>query len=375
MKTKNNLFSLGEFNKRHLILFIFSPITFLIFILNNGDNDDHKNKLTETVQTFTNYLGYILIQGSIYLFFYLKRKILKKKQDNIRIDKTIDKPKILLLILMIITDLCLSVLIILLSKFKIGYTNLLFFQIVFLWIFSFIILKLKIEKHHTVTIIIMIIGIFIMTDIFLPKRFKFNNLKSYLLVLGLILFHLINSIHFIIGHYIFYELEFHYYLGLLILGVIGVLFILLISFISYLMKFQTINLFNDFDEFLKKDKNIKYLIIYIVINSVIQGVYFTFIWLVFKFFKPWYYGTTIIIDTIIFRIICIRKENQNFKLYEIFLYIILIFTTFIFNEQIICNFWGLDKNTKIGIINRANIDTVKLLNDEELSIEKDFYDD
>ncbi len=375
MKTKNNLFSLGKFNKRHLILFVLSPISFLIFILNNEDDDDNKIQLTETVQTFTNYLGYILIQGSIYLFFYLKRKILKKKRDIIRIDKIIDKTKILLLILMIITDLCLSVLIILLSKFKISYANLLFFQIVFLWIFSFIILKLKIEKHHLLTLIIMTIGIFIMIDIFLPKRLKFNNLKSFLLVLGLILFHLINSIHFIIGHYIFYELEFHFYLGLLILGVIGVLVIFLIAFISYLMKFKTINLFNDFDEFPKKDKKIKDLIIYIVINSVIQGLYYTSIWLVFKFFKPWYYGTTIIIDTIIFRIISIRKENKDFKLYEIFLYIILIFITFIFNEQIICNFWGLNKNTKIEIINRANIDTVKLLNDEELSNEKDFYDD
>ena len=119
-----------------------------------------------------------------------------------------------------------------------------------------------------------------------------------------------------------------------------------------------------------------YLIIYIIINSIIQVLYYTSIWLVFKFFKPWYYGTTIIIDTIIFRIIgIIRKENKDFQFFEIFLYIIVIFTTFIFNEQIICNFWGLNKNTKIEIINRANIDTVKLLNDEELFNEKDFYDD
>ena len=360
-KQKTHLFSFGEFNKKHLILFFFAPISFILILKKNEYYDNKGKKVTESIQTFTNYLGYILIQGSIYLFICIKRLIKQNKIKDISIDKTIDETLIILIILMIISDLSFSVLIILLSKFNISLFKFRYFEIFFLWIFSIIVLKVKIERHHLLTIIIMIIGIVFLTIIFLPPL-KYNYLKTYILSFGLILFHFINSIHFIIGHIIFYELEFNYYLGLLILGVIGVFFILIISFISFLMKFNRITLFQDFENFLKNN-NIYDLIIYIIINSFIEGIYFSFIWLIFKLFKPWFYGTTIIVNTIIFRIINILTKNNKtkFHLYEIFIYIILILTTFIFNEQIICNFWGLNIDTKKEIINRSEKDTYNLL--------------
>ena len=78
MKKNKCLFSLGEFNKKHLILFFFAPITYFINFYSVYYYENKDKPVTETIQTFSNYLGYIIIHGSIYLFFYLKR-ICKKK--------------------------------------------------------------------------------------------------------------------------------------------------------------------------------------------------------------------------------------------------------------------------------------------------------
>ena len=41
------------------------------------------------------------------------------------------------------------------------------------------------------------------------------------------------------------------------------------------------------------------------------------------------------------------------KLFEIIIYLLLIFMSLIVNEQIICNFWGLNMDTKREITNRS----------------------
>ena len=54
------------------------------------------------------------------------------------------------------------------------------------------------------------------------------------------------------------------------------------------------------------------------------------------------------------------NEEMNVNIIEIIIYIILIFACLIFNEQIICNFWELSKNTKKEIMNRAKNETQNL---------------
>ena len=372
MQKNKCLFSLGEFNKKHLILFFFAPITYFINFYSVYYYENKDKPVTETIQTFSNYLGYIIIHGSIYLFFYLKRICKKKKEKDIRIDKEIDKKKTILFIFMIILDLSYSFLLILLFKpINMNYDRLMCLEVIFLWIFSFIILKNEIikNKHQLISIIIMIIGLIILTPSLLSDL-KVNNSHKSLLIIGFILLHFINSIHYIIGHHIFYNCEFNFYLGLLILGFIGIIFILIISFINYLENYNSLNLFNDFSIFLKKN-NIYDLIKYITINSFINGIDFTVIWLIFKFFKPWFYGTIIIINTLILRIYIKYNKKENIKVYEIILYIILIFTTLVFNEQIICNFLGLNENTKIDIINRSEKDTYRLLQESAFQTDTD----
>ena len=47
---------------------------------------------------------------------------------------------------------------------------------------------------------------------------------------------------------------------------------------------------------------------------------------------------------------------------QIILFIILIFACLIFNEQIICNFWGLNQNTQKNITTRSLMELKKMLN-------------
>ena len=61
---------------------------------------------------------------------------------------------------------------------------------------------------------------------------------------------------------------------------------------------------------------------------------------------------------------------KSFKLNELpilFLLIILIFVCLIFNEQIICNFWGLNTNTKNEITKRAILEIHSILIEDDSS--------
>ena len=96
--------------------------------------------------------------------------------------------------------------------------------------------------------------------------------------------------------------------------------------------------------------------------SISNGITYSLLHSIFKLFKPWSYGITAVINGLltifhgIFNIIFGQNQFNIFLLFQIIIYIILFFACLIFNEQIICNFWGLNKYTKEEIINRASLD-------------------
>ena len=105
--------------------------------------------------------------------------------------------------------------------------------------------------------------------------------------------------------------------------------------------------------------------LYLILLSIIRGRTFTLVWSIFSLFKSWFYEiSNVILAFLPFIYLNINKISEfGFKnifilnnIIQIINFIILIFACWIFNEQIICNFWGLNQNTHNNIIMRSHIE-------------------
>ena len=142
--------------------------------------------------------------------------------------------------------------------------------------------------------------------------------------------------------------------------------IFLVGFIIYYSK----NNFNDFIENFKNESFIS--VVYIILSIIIFAILNVLSFLVIYYFSPTLLMVTDIIHPIINWIISLsenEKDKQN-KTLEIILnsigYFLVLFSSLIYNEIIILNFYGLNKNTKNYLEEKQR---------EELSSILDYYDD
>ena len=163
-----NLFSFSIGNKKDLIMFFINPFLFLMNLHINHIFIEFK----ETIQTFSENLGYIIINGILYLIYCLKQKNSDKQKETPKMNHKI----IILIIIMIILDLIRSFQLIFFSKFKKFdfHSSTYCLEILSLWIFSKLIFKLKLEKHHILYIIMITIGLLYLFDFF-EKKLKFTS--------------------------------------------------------------------------------------------------------------------------------------------------------------------------------------------------------
>ena len=92
-----NLFSFSIGNKKDLIMFFINPFLFLMNLHINLIFIEFK----ETIQTFSENLGYIIINGILYLIYCFKKKNSDKQKETPKMNHKI----IILIIIMIILDL------------------------------------------------------------------------------------------------------------------------------------------------------------------------------------------------------------------------------------------------------------------------------
>ena len=149
----------------------------------------------------------------------------------------------------------------------------------------------------------------------------------------------------------------------------GVFIGIIISFMrEYLsLTFLNLNIFQDIYNF--KNDTLSNLLIFIFI-TLCNGITYCLLHSIFKLFKPWAYAITAVINgllNIFHDIINVIFGNNEFSillLFQIIIYIILFIACLIFNEQIICNFWELNKNTKEEIMIRACLDLQSIKSNE-----------
>ena len=201
------------------------------------------------------------------------------------------------------------------------------------------------------SLFIIIIGLFIINIINFTQIDL--NKKNLFLIIGLLILQYLYPLLDIIVYNLLYEKEFNFSLFCFLIGILGIAIGIILSLFSEILSTNKlyINIFEDIS-------NIKSSFSIFLIMSISNGITYCILYSIFKLFKPWFFGITAVMNGLfncIHSIIVNLFESQfNIILItQFFIYIILIFACLIFNEQIICNFWGLNKNTKIEIISRA----------------------
>jgi len=352
-------FTFGYFSKKDLILFLISP---LLYVTNEfiHDIESFNYILNDFESILSNYLGYLIFSGTLLLFSTLKKKKNKKLEKNlnhyyfeISIDNNIKK--IYFLIIIIFLEYISYYLInffINLKRFNVYYLNLFPLEIILLVFFSKYLLKLIIYEHHLFSIVIIIIGMIIIQIIDINIINDINFLDLFM-IFGIIIIHFLYCFEDIIVYYLLDVMNYDFYLFNIQMGIIGIIFYIIVLILNKLLDKRILNI-----DFPNSD------IFFFLLISLYNGITYFFFWLIFKLYKPWFYCVFAPIHGLfkhLFEIIFKDYNINKYNIIKIFIYIILIFACLIFNEHIICNFWGLNKNTKNNIINRAHHEIIHIL--------------
>ena len=221
--------------------------------------------------------------------------------------------------------------------------NLWMFDILFICMFSHVILKSKFYKHQYLCLmIIVILGIIINIDLY----FYQNELKIDIIEVVIKYFsEVIFSLCIVLNKFTIEKKFASPYEICFIQGVIN-LFLYIICLL----------IFKDLDDFFSYWNEINNIEIYLfLILMLIQFIFNLFIFITLKYFTVCHILIIIVIAEL--EPFCRDLVNNNFNSIIIIIeFICLLFILLIFNEIIEINCCGLQKNTKKNIIKRAEIE-------------------
>ena len=232
--------------------------------------------------------------------------------------------------------------------------NIWIFDILFIYLFSYLILKFKIYKHQYISIsVIIFIGI-ILNIIGLIHN-NYSHKKYHRIIIKFIC-EIIFSLRIVINKYTIekkfgssYELCF--FQGIITLGLL-LIFSLFAIFLNLSNDFK--NYFNEF-----KDKKLKESLIFLSV-LIIQFIYNLCIFVTIDKANAFHIMIIIIIGHLApyFKGL-IDSESNMIDIIIIIGLILILFMALIFNEIIILNFCALEQNTRKYISERANYDLYK----------------
>ena len=229
----------------------------------------------------------------------------------------------------------------------------LFFDIIFYIGLSRVILGDKIYSHQIFSSIIIICSIIIVIILYLIKDNLTKNifLNLFLIIIITCLYSLFNILEK--KYFIKYMASPYHFM--FITGIYALIFILLYEIFTVIIFGFDTDFNGIFYQFKANFQEYKGLYILIFIGDVISAfVWLAGIHLTVYFFSPCHF----IISESISQIISTFLDNtiKGFPVHEkiiiIFLFIIILFATLIYNETVIINIWSLNKNTKKNIFLR-----------------------
>ena len=383
---KECLFSLNRMNKYYLFPFLIPIVCFSTkFFSEPMKNDDGnvKEVSEENSHTFVFLYQMInstsLILGGLLYFITIIRthtenkanignKLYSEKalSDNLKPRYKPNKIKEILIIVFMSVSITLYNI---LKGYATGYKTLekRFYFLFFFTLINVYIFKKQIFKHQIFALGIAGVGMVIIFVLFFVSLdfSKYKYIYDVLLIFGAFLY----SLYLVLVKYMS---EKKYYSPFLLLLLIGI-FSTLITFIGYIiyslaakrdLRYIT-NLFNCREDMYVCFGNYYFkIIMYFWINAVLQVLIF----LVCYYFSPEVFAISDIISPFL-SFISKTIENGSPNVINIVFnsigYIIIILGSFIYNEIIVCNFWGLNENTWKAIYKKAKEEYLGLYKDEE----------
>ena len=355
---KQRLFSFARINKYYIIPFICPVSCFLAnFFLDRFGGTEGINKPLFFIP-FLVTLSYVL-GGLIYFISWIRTKTRETQNDAYSIDERVstqiqllyndgskvsNSKYILVFGLMTIVLSIESISAIFIEDEEGLFEERLYF-IFFIPLFSRFILKLNIVNHQIFSLIIAFIGMillfipvfFVITTDHIKKNIS-NFISAICFSLLLVLCRLATQ-HYYVSPY----------LCILIIGISSTLLVFFGISIYSIIQYGNLSLYAEMFDFSNVEEKTIIIILY-----VFGALFFASILQIFTMLIVYYFSPTLFIVSDIISPMCSwfvrwgmngREETRTIIL-NFFGYFIIIFSSLIYNEIIICNFWGLNVNTK-----------------------------
>ena len=237
-------------------------------------------------------------------------------------------------------------------------------------LFSKIILKENLYKHQYFSLIISICGIiflFIPVYLVLSREDIVPNIFNIIIVILYSIYLVIYK--YMIEKYYISPLKISLIIGINILAFDGIVYI-----IYSLILYNDLSYFNNFLDFSQDENKIK-ISIYIILSFLFFVIFRFFLLISLFYFSPTLLIITDIISPFILRILNLIINGGSIPddiLYPIG-YLIIFFSSLIYNEIIIFNFCAFNKNTKkfVNVRLYKELDMIKIDQEELLSNKDD----
>ena len=355
MSVKCNIISFGKLNKYYLIIIVGSLSMLSITII--GDQSIfYTEESSHPVEYFLAYPLGLCLSFFLLLFFniYNKRKGEKNTQlvrdlslkGSFSIKRTSRKEQFLWILLISIMDFLGSIIYVLNFVSKRKYLNFWSVNIITFSLFSYLILKIKVYKHHYVCIaIVVIFGI--LFDVILDNFNQGNIISNLVNYLSEAVF----SLTYVICKYIMLKKFVKSYEILSFEGLIELILGIITLIITNKIGYQ-----KNFSDFIDKLDS-KEIILY-VLTIIISFIYSLSIMTIIDTISPIHVILTDILLELIKYFIDLNENDLLTSILTIIFILICLFAIFVFIEVIELNFLGLSHMTKRNIDLRSRLDTL-----------------
>lgn len=233
----------------------------------------------------------------------------------------------------------------------------------FISVFNWPILKVKIFKHQIFSLIIASVGLVLLFGIFFFDIFYRDKQYYYKYDILLLFGSFFYSLYLVLTKKLTYSYELSPFLCLLVIGIMSTILTVFGYYFIFLVSDgnKCLDLAHTFTtkdtkyNFLYYDHYLVNTILYLLTQIILQ----VFIILVIYYFSPALFAVSDIISPMLSWInssIKNKEKNSFILIVNAIGYLIVLFAAFIYNEMIVCNFYGLDEYTRKAIDERAQSD-------------------
>lgn len=249
-----------------------------------------------------------------------------------------------------------------------NYVDTLQTNIIFMSIFAYLILKLKLHKHHYLCISVIIIrsiAYTIIFNVYQKDPSKKNDIVPYIVSF---VTEIVFSLTYVMSKYFMLIKYIHPFEIMFFEGIFELFFSIMTLIIS-----SRIGKLDNISHFLEK---FKYMEVFILISWIIVNfIYHAILFKVIDIFSPFYIHISILISEFLSFFFKLDGLNIGQLIFYIISFIVCPFMILVFLEIIELNFCGLSEMTAKNIELRARLDSV--INDEndggKISIVADEY--